>query len=292
MIALLLFWMAAAVHSPTGLVEEMERISHAARGNVGVAALVVETGESAVLHGDRRFPMQSVYKLPIAMAALHQTDLGLLGLEQKVSLKKDDLVPTPTHSPIRENYPERGLELSVYELLRFAMVESDGTASDALLRLAGGPQAVNAYMRELDVNGIVVATSEREMTRDEDVQYRNWAEPVAMAGLLRVLYEGRALSAPSRALLLQFMMETGTGPCRIKGRLPPGTIVAHKTGTSSTIQGLTRATNDAGLVTLPDGRHIAVVVFISDSTDAEAVRDGLIAQIARAAWDWYGREPR
>ena len=85
--------------------------------------------------------------------------------------------------------------------------------------------------------------------------------------------------------LLNLMTATPTGPHQIKGLLPAGTIVAHRTGGSGTVNALTRATQDAGLVTFPDGRHLAVVVFVSDTRAAAATRDRVIAQIARAAWD-------
>jgi beta-lactamase class A len=61
--------------------------------------------------------------------------------------------------------------------------------------------------------------------------------------------------------------------------------VAHKTGTDATRNGLTRATNDVGIVTLPDGRHLAVAVFVKDSTADETTRDRAIAGVARAAYD-------
>ena len=77
-----------------------------------------------------------------------------------------------------------------------------------------------------------------------------------------------------------------TGPRRIKGLLSPTTTVAHKTGTSGTVNGLTRATNDVGLITLPDGKHLAVAVFVADSKANQAIRERVIAKIARAAWDW------
>jgi len=86
------------------------------------------------------------------------------------------------------------------------------------------------------------------------------------------------------------MIHGPTGAHRLKGFLPEGTVVAHKTGTSGTSNGLTRATNDVGIVTLPDGRHMAIAVFVSDSKANEAVREGVIAKIARAAWDyWSGK---
>jgi beta-lactamase class A len=71
----------------------------------------------------------------------------------------------------------------------------------------------------------------------------------------------------------------------LKGLLPPGTVVAHKTGTDGTFGGLTRATNDIGIITLPDGRHLAIAVFVRDSTADEATRERTIAAAARAAYD-------
>jgi beta-lactamase class A len=272
--------------SQNKLREQIEQIAASARGRVGAAVTVVETGESLVaLNADQRFPMQSVYKLPIAIAVLRQVDGGALKLEQKVKVEKSDFISGRQHSPIRDKNP-RGTELSVRDLLRFAVSESDGTASDVLMRLAGGPEVVMKDLRSLGVSGVMVVNTEKEFGEDQSLQYQNWAQPESVIVLLRVLQEGRGLSADSRALLLQFMAESTPGPKRLKGRLPAGTVVAHKTGTSGTENGMTAATNDVGLVTLPDGRHLAVAVFVSDSPADEQVREGVIAQIARAAWDW------
>jgi beta-lactamase class A len=86
-------------------------------------------------------------------------------------------------------------------------------------------------------------------------------------------------------LLLKYMIESAPGANRLKGLLPPGTIVAHKTGTSGTNQGITAATNDIGLITLPGGKHLAIAVFVSDSPADEATREGVIAKTAKAVWD-------
>jgi beta-lactamase class A len=257
-------------------------------GRVGAAAAVIEENEknaAVSVNGATRFPMQSVYKLPIGMAVLRRVDAGELSLEGKVVVRREDLAPERLHSPLRDKNPD-GAELTLRELLRLMISESDGTASDVLLGLAGGPERVTEYLRGLGVEGVVVATSERAMAQGgEQVQYRNWATPDSMLSLLRALQEGRGLSVSGRSLLLDFMTGSTPGPRRIKGKLPAGTVVAHKTGTSNTVEGLTRATNDVGLVTLPDGRHMAVVVFVSDTkADADA-REGTIASVARAAWD-------
>lgn len=270
--------------SPARLRAEMADIARVTRGPVGAAVVVVEGGRIVALHGGQRFPMQSVYKLPIAMAVLHQADRGTLRLDQRVKIGPGDLVPPSRGSQIRDKYPN-GTEMTVSELLGSMMSVSDGTASDVLLKLAGGPERVTAYGRGLGIRDMVVATTERAMAQGEQVQYRNWATPDAMAGLLRALQNGKGLSASSRHLLIGLMTSSKTGPRRIKGLLPAGTVVAHKTGSSGTMGGLSRATNDVGLVTLPDGRHLAVAVFVSDTRVGEAAREAVIARIARAAWD-------
>jgi beta-lactamase class A len=261
----------------------MEQIAAEAKGRVGATALLVETGQRWSVHGGERFPMQSVYKFPIAMAVLHLVDSGKLTLSGMVSVSKSDLVPSALHSPIRDEHPE-GVDLSVRELIRFAVAESDGTASDVLMRLAGGAQSVEGYLRVLGISGIAIATTEKEMSTGPMVQYRNWATPDGMADLLGAFQEGRGLSAGSRGLLMDVMVGSHPGPKRMKGLLPAGTVVAHKTGTSGTSDGLTRATNDVGIITLPDGRHLAVAVFVADSRAAEEVREAVIARMALAAW--------
>jgi beta-lactamase class A len=263
----------------------MEEIARETGGPVGAAAVIIEGGEVVSLNGARRFPMQSVYKMPIAMAVLRDVDAGRLRLAQKIDVRPEDLVPERLHSPLRDANP-RGVTLTLRELLRLMISESDGTASDVLLGLAGGAERVTRYLRGLGVDGVMVATTERAMAQgDEQVQYRNFATPESMLALLRALQEGRGLSRASRRLLLDFMLRSTPGPRRLKGMLPEGTPVAHKTGTSNTIEGFTRATNDVGIITLPDGRHMAVAVFVSDTRADADVREGVIAKIARAAWD-------
>lgn len=268
--------------------DRIEQISKTVRGRFGVTATVLETSRSVSLNGEQRYPMQSVYKFPIGMAVLAQVDRGKLKLEQKVRVQTKDFVSEPWHSPIQDRYPQ-GVELSLAELLKYMISESDNTACDVLLKLIGGPEVVTKYLRDLGVNDIVVANTEKELGQDKAAQYRNYATPNATVVLLRALQEGKGLSKSSQALLLQLMTATPTGLKRIKGMLPEGTIVAHKTGTSGTVNGLTAATNDVGLVMLPNGQHLAIAVFVSDSRADETTREGAIAKVARAIWDEWSQ---
>lgn len=265
------------------------RAAAPAEGRVGAAVALLGTDETVALKRDERFPMQSVFKLPLAMTVLNAVDRGALRLDQAVRVTQADFVSDRQHSPIRDRNPD-GVTLSVADLLRAAASGSDGTAADVLLGLVGGPDAVTAFMRELGVDGVTVAVTEKEMGRDPEAQYRSWATPEGAISVLRALDEGHGLSPESREHLLRLLIETRTGPNRIKGRLPEGTLVAHKTGSSRTVDGQTAATNNIGLITLPDGRRIAVAVFVSDSPADGATREKVIADVARAAYDFWVAE--
>jgi len=268
----------------TGLGSELDRIARETDGTLGAAVRIVETGETVVLNGDGRFPMQSVYKAPIGMAVLHEVDAGRLSLDAPIRVEAADLVPSGMHSPLRDAHPKGGV-VPLRELLRLSVEESDGTASDVLLRLVGGKAKAQGYLSSLGVEGIRIETTEGEMGRDYQAQYRSWAMPGAAIDWLTALQQGKSLSPASRALLLGWMTTTKTFPTRLKGRLPAGTEVAHKTGSSGSRDGVSAATNDIGIITLPDGRHLAVAVFLRDSKAKDEARDAAIAQVARAAWD-------
>ena len=265
---------------------QISDIAPDAKGKVGAAVVLIEANKTISLHGSEHFPMQSVYKVPIAMAVLHEAGKGKLSLEQKVRIEESDILPPQFHSPIRDAHPHGGIELTVRELLRYSIAESDGMASDILLRLIGGPEVAQTYLRGIGINDIVIATTERAMADGDRVQYRNWATPLAAAKLLQFIHEGRGLSREGRELILKSMTDSTPGPKRIKGQLPAGTVVAHKTGTSLTRDGMTFATNDIGIITLPDGRHLVVAVFVSDSRADQDTREAVIARIAKAAYDW------
>jgi beta-lactamase class A len=263
----------------------IERIAARAQGKVvGVSCSLPGKRLDCDLNAAARLPMQSVYKLPIAMTVLHQVDEGRLSLSQKVTFLPGDLISPRQYSPLRDKHPDGGVEVPIEELLQLAVEESDGVASDILLRVIGGPKSADNYVRSLGIDGIHIADPEKTLGRDITAQYRNYAEPRAMVALLRRLADRSPLSAANTHLLLHWMTETSTGEHRIRGSLPNDVVVAHKTGSSGEDRGITHATNDVGLITLPGGKKLAVAVLIEDSPESEDVREGVIAEIARAIW--------
>ena len=274
----------AQINSPKA---EIEQIVKSSAGTVGAAISGLEDDFSLTVNDNKRFPMQSVYKFPLALAVLGQVDRGKLALDQKISVTKSDLRPD-TWSPLREAYPNGG-EIALSDLLRYTISQSDNNGCDILFRVAGGTKAVEKYIRKnLGVKGMSIVATEEEMSKDERVQFTNWSKPSAMLRLLIEAFRGKYLSESSNDFLWKIMTETSTGANRIKGLLPAGTTVGHKTGTSGTNDhGVAAATNDVGIVTLPDGRHYGIVVFVANSTDDEKTRENVIARIAKVMWDRY-----
>lgn len=242
---------------------------------------------SIILHGNERFPMQSVFKFPLALKIFSDVDKGQLSLDKKIHIDKADWV-AGTWSPMRDHYNSATVDITLREILRYTVSASDNNGCDILFRLAGGPGKVNDYIHRLGIKDIAIAATEAEMAMQWDTQYKNWCTPNAMSALLKLFLDGGVLSPSSREFLMQLLTATSTGPHRIKGMLPPGTVVAHKTGTSDTnAKGITAATNDVGIIFLPGGRHLILVVYIRDSGADEKTREGVIARIAAAVCAYY-----
>ncbi|MEM1407671.1 MAG: class A beta-lactamase [Bacteroidota bacterium] len=266
---------------------QFKTIADSLNGKLGVSALHLETGESISWNGTQRFPMQSVYKFPIAMVMLHEVDRANFSLDDRIVIDPNEYIPTAGHSPLSDEYPE-GVTLTIKEILEYNVSKSDGTACDVLLRLLGGPSNVQTKLHELGVKNIAIATTEMVQVANDTIQYQNWSTPEAMNELLELFYKGTYLSESSRALLVEFMSVSNKWfDGRIKALLPPEAKLVHKTGSSRTYDGLTRATNDAGIVTLPDGNHLAITVFVSDSYDPKKTREVTIANAAKAAYDYW-----
>jgi len=259
---------------------DLDKLSAAARGTTGVAIVHVETGHRLALHGADRFPMQSVFKLPIAIEVLAEIDAGKLALDQKV-----DLVASDRRGGIARGLGEQiPTTVTVRSLLEHMIEESDNTACDKLLALVGGPATVATRMKTLGLPEIVVDRSEQELG---DGKPGNLATPEAMARLLEKLVRAElGLSKEGAAMLDDLLAHTVPGEHRLKAGLPPGTALRHKTGTGGSRKGVTEATNDVGVVTLPDGTHLAIVVFVHDARGDEAARERTIAEIARGAYGW------
>lgn len=291
---LLLFWwsfQSVAMGQFERLRTDLPPIARSIDGVVGVAVLDMKAGDTITVNGDRPFPMQSVFKFPIALAVLDRVQRGEMSLEQTIHVTASDLLPD-TWSPLRDAHPAGNVNLTLDSIIAATVALSDNNGCDLLLWQLGGPAAVDHYVRSLGVRGMSIGATEEEMHRDEATQYRNFSSPTAMAQLFQQFSEKGILTEELRSYLWSLMVETPTGARRLKGSLPAGAVVAHKTGSSGVnASGIAAATNDAGIIVMPDGRRVAVVVFVSDSKASERDREAVIARIARSVWDAYDATP-
>jgi beta-lactamase class A len=266
------------------LKEQIRAIAVEAHGKVSVACSLPGSALNCDLNPDGHPPMQSVFKLPLALTVLHQVEQGTLSLNLPVRFLADDRILPHVYSPLQDKYPDAGVDVPLQELLRLTVSLSDNVAADILLRLVGGPKAVNTYIAALGINGFHLQDSEAVLHHEVSAQYRNWFEPAGAVQLLRRISDKSPLTSEHTDLLLGWMTPA-LRTKRLEGDLPAGVRVAHKSGTSDVDDGVAHATNDIGLIPLPDGRRIAIAVFVTDSTADQDTREKVIARIGRAAYD-------
>lgn len=266
--------------------KKLQTIVSAHAATVGFSLVDLQNGDTLTVNGAQHLPMQSVYKFHLALAILNQVDQGKLQLDQKILIKKSDLLPD-TWSPLREKYPNGEVRIPLSEILSYTVSQSDNNGCDILFRLIGGPAKVNRYIHSLGIKEVAITATEEQMHQNDQVQFTNWTTPGAATQLLKLFYSKKILSETSHEFLWKVMTETSTGPNKIKGLLPAGTLAAHKTGNSGANKsGLTAASNDIGIVTLPDGKHFAVAVFVSMTKEDEKATDSIIAELTKASWDY------
>jgi beta-lactamase class A len=250
------------------------------RAEVGIAVKNIENGDTLTINNELHFPMQSVYKFPLAMAVLHQVDEGKMSLKQMIHIKEKELMKN-TWSPLKRKHPKGDVNITLTDLLNYMVSKSDNNACDVLFKLMGGTKRVEQYFHSLGYTNIAIKTTEKQMQKGEHVQYTNWCLPNEMTNILSDFYLQKHLSKSSREFLMNLMIQSENGPKRIKELLPPETTVAHKTGTGI------KVVNDVGIITLPSGNHIAISVFIQHAEEEFETIELLIAQISKAVYDHY-----
>ena len=266
---------------------QIEQITKGKQAKVGVAILDFDGEDTMEIYGNEHFPMQSVFKFHLGLAVLNQVDKGKLSLNQKIFVSKADLKPN-WWSPLKDKYPNGDVNLPLSELLSYTVSQSDNLGCDILFKLLGGPKKVNDYIHSLGIKEVAIISNEEVMQADWNVQYRNFSSPVAAVKLLEKFHKKHILSKSSEDFLWKIMTETTTGATKIKSLLPKNTVFAHKTGWSGTNkEGLTGATNDIGIITLPNGKQFAIAVFVTNSMEKEAINDRMIAEIGKAAYDYF-----
>jgi beta-lactamase class A len=292
-------------------------------GKTGVSIMRIDGGDwvTGKRLGDL-FPQQSVSKAWVAMTVLDQVDQGKLRLDQRVRITRDDLAVF--HQPIRDRVIANGeIEETIISLLEQSIRASDNTANDSLLRTAGGPQAVRAFITRKNLGAIRFGPGERllqsgiagiEWRQEYSVGRRFYAardavpyaqrkaaldryladpvdgaSPEAIVRALARLAKGELLSPDSTRLLLDIMSRTSSGPNRLKAGVPAGWRFLHKTGTGQVLSPVSTGYNDIGIMTAPDGTRYAIAVMIGDTTASVPARMEFMQFVSRTVGLYHQR---
>ncbi len=288
-VTLCLFFTQSISAQTTDLLrQKLQDIVSTKNATVGISIVGNKGKDTLSMNGDKDFPLQSVFKFHIALAVLSQIDEGKFSLKQQIKIEKKDLLPN-LYSPIRDKYPD-GATLTLAEILEYTVSASDNVGCDLLLNLIGGPPIVQDYFVKNGCKDVSIRTNEEMQQAHWDLQFQNWTTPNAANYVLSKFYKNKPklLSRKRYKFIWKVMKGTQTGKNRLKGQLPPNTVVAHKTGTSGTNKaGLTAAVNDIGIVFLPNGRYFFISVFVTNSKENAETNEKIIADVAKAAWDYF-----
>ena len=305
----------AAPPAPAAFQADIERLAAAYREPVGIAVTDVTNGWTASVAGDQTFPQQSVSKLWVALAVLQAVDEGALHLDQSVVMRQEDrsVFYQPLASRIRG---PNGLNVTLSDLLRHALIESDNAANDKLIREVGGAGVVAEAIAKKGLKGVAVGGTERDVqTRTAGLVWKpeygmTWiwkaareklpeevrdqalatylanppdgATPNGITSALASLKRGELLSRDSTDFMLGLMGEARTGNSRLRGGLTRGWTLAHKTGTGPDWRGASVGINDVGLLTAPDGHTYAVAVMIRQTKAPASARHRIMQSVTRA----------
>lgn len=264
--------------------QRIAELADPAQGRIGVAAVDLATGEEVMVLGDQLFPMASTSKVAIAATFLEMVEKGRYTLTSEFPL----MMPVASAKYSSTKAPVRaGQYMPAIDLIEIMITRSSNPATDALLAAVGGPAVVNDWIRRQGITNFSINRDIATLVRDDGeynpavhIDTRDAATPRAMVRLLSGLYRGDFLSDQSRQVLLAAMSRTVTGKRRIPAHIPLEARVSHKTGS------LNNTSSDIGIIECPDGRTIAVAIYVTGQGSKQA-REERIAAIARALYDGF-----
>jgi beta-lactamase class A len=230
--------------------------------------------------------MQSVFKFPLALTVMHLAEKGKLNLKEKV-LIKPDMWKQFGWSPLKARYPGDSLFISVDSLIMYSISYSDNLSCDKLFEIIGGPKVADDFIHKIGCKRIQIKLPEVLMNVSREKMNENNSTPYEMSLLLKKFYEGKILKKKYQEKLMYYLVDNFTSNTRLKGALPKEIKVAHKTGTGIFDTTRIDACNDVGIIYLPNGRHLAVSVFIMNSFENYETTEKLIAILTKEIFEFY-----
>ncbi|MBF4486889.1 class A beta-lactamase, subclass A2 [Flavobacterium sp. CSZ] len=269
--------------------QQLNQIISSKNATVGISIKGIEDKDTLSINGNLKAPMMSVFKFHIALAVLNKVDEGKLSLTQEIFIKKKDLHEN-TWSPMREDYPDGNVNLTLDKVLRYTVSHSDNNGCDILIDLVGGTKVVQKFINQQGIKDFVIKVNEDQMKTWKNL-YVNTTTPLATTTLLEKFFKGEILKESTTKYLYQIMTETSRGLTWMKAGLPENTELAHRTGISGTNDANLRvAMNDIGIVKLPNGKHFILSVYLKNIIEKQEDTEKIIADITKATWHYFTRK--
>jgi beta-lactamase class A len=242
-------------------------------GRLGIA---VVDGRGKLVSADRgheRFAMCSTFKLLLAGQVLERAAKGA-SLRTPLPFTRGDLV---SYSPGTEKLvgADGKGEQRLGFAARDAVVLSDNTAANLILKYIGGPAAFTAALRRAGDSVTRLDRIEPELNENAPGDERDTTSPIAMATSAASYVFGDRLQPDYRKQLRGWMIESETGLKRIRAGLPQGWVAGDKTGTCGT------AYNDVAFVETPDGKKYVIAIYLDRPTVEGEAASAIIADATR-----------
>lgn len=267
----------------TGLEKELTAIADSAKGDVGIA--LIYDGDTLTVNNDAIYPMMSVFKLHQAVALCRMFEENGTSLDTVMTLRRSELDPD-TWSPMLKDHSGEEISLPMRRLLEYTLIESDNNASNEMFVRLMSPAACDSVIAGIiPRDSFEIRFNEAEMQTDHSRAYSNRTSPLGAAILIDRLFTDTLVGKSYQDFIKSALLRCQTGPDKISAALSEteGITIGHKTGSGYRDEnGRLAASNDVAFISLPDGRHYALAVFVKDfdGTDAEAA--ATIARISAA----------
>lgn len=267
----------------TELEKELTAIADSAKGDVGIA--LIYDGDTLTVNNDAIYPMMSVFKLHQAVALCRMFEENGTSLDSVMTLRRSELDPH-TWSPMLKDHSGEEISLPMRRLLEYTLIESDNNASNEMFVRLMSPAACDSVIAGIIQRGsFEIRFNEAEMQTDHSRAYSNRTSPLGAAILIDRLFTDTLVGKSYQDFIKSALLRCQTGPDKISAALSEaeGITIGHKTGSGYRDEnGRLTASNDVAFISLPDGRHYALAVFVKDfdGTDAEAA--ATIARISAA----------
>ena len=241
-------------------------------GRIGLYAENLATGAKLAWRADERFVMCSTFKASLAACVLARVDRGKDQLAARIPLGQADLLE---YAPAARQNLSVGA-MSVADMCKAIVELSDNTCANLLLARIGGPAALTAFWRSLGDATSRLDHNEPELNRSPPGDPHDTTTPAAMAGNLRRLVVGDALSPASRDQLTAWMVDCKTGANRLRGGLPASWKIGDKTGNNGK-----DASGDIAVVWPKPDHPIMIAAYTQGGTPNAAQIAAVFAEVGR-----------